>query len=291
MIAKKKAPSRYHFREHATNLAFLLPATALFAFVVLIPFFQSIPYSFTDWKSIMSDSWNWVGFRNYELMLSNQYFRNAFIHTLHFTVLYVIGANLLGLLLALLLQRSSKFNNFARTFIFLPFTVALTSGAIVWSYVFTDVYCNIFGTISPLGDSSQVINGMAIIAIWRDLGYCMLIYIAALQSIPRDYYEAATVEGAGKLQQTFRITLPLIVPAFTSNITLLLAWGLRCFDYPMAVARNMEAAQTTAMFIYDYIFGYSKAGLGQAAAIMLTLVLIIITQFVTRALRRMEVEA
>jgi len=56
------------------------------------------------------------------------------------------------------------------------------------------------------------------------------------------------------------VTLPLLVPSFTANVTLLLAWGLRCFDYPMAVARNMEAAQTSAMFVYDYIFGYSKAG-------------------------------
>ena len=106
-----------------------------------------------------------------------------------------------------------------------------------------------------------------------------------------DYYEAAKVAGANSFQQFRHITLPMLVPAFTSNVTLLLAWGLKCFDYPMAVARNMEAAQTSAMFIYDYIFGYSKAGLGQAAAVMLTIVLIVLTRVVTYFFRRAEVEA
>ena len=174
---------------------------------------------------------------------------------------------------------------------FVPFTTALTSAAIVWSYVFTDVYSVIFKAASPLGQSSQVVAGMAVIAIWRDMGYCMLIYIAGLQAIPADYYEAAKVSGATPWQ-TFRyITLPLMVPSFTSNVTLLLAWGLKCFDYPMAVARNMEAAQTSAMFVYDYIFGYSKAGLGQAAAVMLTIVLLVLTRVVTHFFRRAEVEA
>ncbi len=119
----------------------------------------------------------------------------------------------------------------------------------------------------------------------------MLIYIAGLKAIPNDYYEAATIDGADSFQKFAWVTLPLLVPSFTSNVTLLLAWGLRCFDYPMAVARNMEAAQTSAMFVYDYIFGYSKAGLGQAAAVMLTIVLVLLTRVVTYFFRKSEVEA
>ena len=157
--------------------------------------------------------------------------------------------------------------------------------------MFTDVITPLFHIASPLGQSGWVVLGLSIIAVWRDMGYCMLIYIAGLQSIPGDYYEAAKVCGANGFQRLTYITLPLLVPAFTSNITLLLAWGLKCFDYPMAVARNMEAAQTSAMFVYDYIFGYSKAGLGQAAAVMLTIVLIVMTRVVTYFFRKAEVEA
>lgn len=278
-------------RTHGSNLLFLLPAFALFAYVVLVPFIQGIPYSFTNWKSIISNKREFNGLHNYILMLKNTYFQNAFLHTLSFTVIYELGANLLGLCFALLLYQNSKFANFCRTMMFLPFTTALTSAAIVWSYVYIDVYSVLFGVPSPLGITDQVVAGMAAIAIWRDMGYCMLIYIAGLKAIPNDYYEAATLDGANGIQKFTHVTLPLLVPSFTANVTLLLAWGLRCFDYPMAVARNMEAAQTSAMFVYDYIFGYSKAGLGQASAVMLTIVLVLMTRVVTYFFRKSEVEA
>ena len=206
-------------------------------------------------------------------------------------MIYELGANLLGLCFALLLYQNSRFANFCRTMMFLPFTTALTSAAIVWSYVYIDVYSVLFGAPSPLGITDQVVAGMAAIAIWRDMGYCMLIYIAGLKAIPNDYYEAATLDGANVVQKFTHVTLPLLVPSFTANVTLLLAWGLRCFDYPMAVARNMEAAQTSAMFVYDYIFGFSKAGLGQASAVMLTIVLVLMTRVVTYFFRKSEVEA
>ena len=278
-------------RVHGGNILFLLPAFILFAYVVLIPFLQGIPYSFTNWKSIISPDKQFNGLHNYVLMLKNKYFQIAFLHTLQFTLIYDLGANLLGLIFALLLFQNSKFANACRTMMFVPFTTALTSAAIVWSYVYTDVYSILFNVASPLGQSNQVIAGIAVIAIWRDAGYCMLIFIAGLKAIPNDYYEAATLDGANALQRFRHVTLPLLIPSFTSNVTLLLAWGLKCFDYPMAVARNMEAAQTSAMFIYDYIFGFSKAGLGQAAAVMLTIVLVLMTRVVTYFFRKSEVEA
>ncbi len=278
-------------KKHAIYISFLLPAFLLFAFAVLIPFFQGVPYSFTNWKSIISDSRDFVGLKNYITLLTNKFFLKDFVHTLHFTALYILAANGLGLFLALLLWKSSKFNNFVRTVAFMPFTVALVSSAIVWTYLYTDLYTPLFNLPSPLGVSSQVVNGLVVIAVWRDMGYCMLIYIAALQSIPYDYYEAAKVEGANFWHETIHITIPMLVPAFSANVTLLLAWGLRCFDYPMAAARNMAAAETTAMFVYDNIFGFNKAGLGQTAAILITVFLLILTVIVTRLFRKVEVEA
>ena len=277
-------------RIHIENTFFLLPVLLFYGGVVLLPFLQGIPYSFTDWKSIISKDKNFIGLRNYFILITNPYFLRTLVNTFHFTFLYLIFANLLGLVLALMLCKSSRFNNVARTITFMPFTVALISSAIVWSYVYTDIYSPLFNSPSPLGVSKQVISGMAVIAIWRDMGYCMLIYIAALQSIPTDYYEAARVEGANYFQRLWHISLPMIVPAFTANVTLITAWGLRLFDYPMAVAKNMEAAQSTAMFVYENIFGYNKAGLGQAAAIILTIILVSITAITTNVLRNKEVE-
>lgn len=277
-------------RTHGGNMLFMLPTIILFCIVVLIPFFQGIPYSFTNWKSIVSEMKEFNGLKNYIYLIKNKYFQDSLLVTFKFTILYMISANVMGLLLALAIHRSSWFNNIARTVLFLPFTVSVTAGSIVWSYVFTDVYGTITGLVSPLGMPGQIIYGMVVIGAWRDMGYTMLIYIAALQAVPQDYYEAATVDGAGKLRQFFSVTVPNIVPAFTTNVTLLLAWGLRTFDMPMAVARNAREGQFTAVYVYDSIFSNNKAGLGQAAAVILTIILVVLTQIVTRSLRRLEVE-
>lgn len=277
-------------RTHGGNMLFMLPTIILFCIVVLIPFFQGIPYSFTNWKSIVSETKEFNGLKNYIYLIKNKYFQDSLLVTFKFTILYMISANVMGLLLALAIHRSSWFNNIARTVLFLPFTVSATAGSIVWSYVFTDVYGTITGLVSPLGMPGQIIYGMVVIGAWRDMGYTMLIYIAALQAVPQDYYEAATVDGAGKLRQFFSVTVPNIVPAFTTNVTLLLAWGLRTFDMPMAVARNAREGQFTAVYVYDSIFSNNKAGLGQAAAVILTIILVVLTQIVTRFLRRLEVE-
>lgn len=277
-------------RTHGGNMLFMLPTIILFCIVVLIPFFQGIPYSFTNWKSIVSETKEFNGLKNYIYLIKNKYFQDSLLVTFKFTILYMISANVMGLLLALAIHRSSWFNNIARTVLFLPFTVSATAGSIVWSYVFTDVYGTITDLVSPLGMPGQIIYGMVVIGAWRDMGYTMLIYIAALQAVPQDYYEAATVDGAGKLRQFFSVTVPNIVPAFTTNVTLLLAWGLRTFDMPMAVARNAREGQFTAVYVYDSIFSNNKAGLGQAAAVILTIILVVLTQIVTRSLRRLEVE-
>lgn len=277
-------------RTHGGNMLFMLPTIILFCIVVLIPFFQGIPYSFTNWKSIVSETKEFNGLKNYIYLIKNKYFQDSLLVTFKFTILYMISANVMGLLLALAIHRSSWFNNIARTVLFLPFTVSVTAGSIVWSYVFTDVYGTLTSLVSPLGMPGQIIYGMVVIGAWRDMGYTMLIYIAALQAVPQDYYEAATVDGAGKLRQFFSVTVPNIVPAFTTNVTLLLAWGLRTFDMPMAVARNAREGQFTAVYVYDSIFSNNKAGLGQAAAVILTIILVVLTQIVTRSLRRLEVE-
>ena len=277
-------------RTHGGNMLFMLPTIILFCIVVLIPFFQGIPYSFTNWKSIVSETKEFNGLKNYIYLIKNKYFQDSLLVTFKFTILYMISANVMGLLLALAIHRSSWFNNIARTVLFLPFTVSATAGSIVWSYVFTDVYGTITGLVSPLGMHCQIIYGMVVFGAWRDMGYTILIYIAALQAVPQDYYEAATVDGAGKLRQFFSVTVPNIVPAFTTNVTLLLAWGLRTFDMPMAVARNAREGQFTAVYVYDSIFSNNKAGLGQAAAVILTIILVVLTQIVTRSLRRLEVE-
>ena len=258
MIKRRRKMSGYAIRHHSGNMLFLLPTIILFGIVVLMPFIQGIPYSFTSWKSILSPNHPYNGLTNYNYLLGNKYFRQSLGVTFHFTLEYLLLSNIFGFALALLIHKSSQFNNVARTIFFLPFTISVAAGAIVWKYLYIDVFGTLFNTVSPLSLESQIVPGMAVMASWRDMGYCMLIYIAALQTISRDYYEAATVEGANSWQQFWRITIPMIVPAFTTNITLILSWGLRTFDLSMNVSANMAAGQTTAYYIYQSIFQNSK---------------------------------
>ena len=111
-------------RTHGGNMLFMLPTIILFCIVVLIPFFQGIPYSFTNWKSIVSETKEFNGLKNYIYLIKNKYFQDSLLVTFKFTILYMISANVMGLLLALAIHRSSWFNNIARTVLFLPFTVS-----------------------------------------------------------------------------------------------------------------------------------------------------------------------
>lgn len=302
-IINPRKPVGLHAKQHFGNFLFLLPTIILFVVVVLVPFFQGIPYSFMRWKEIITsptpyfteDNTLWekitLSFKSYNFVLHNKQFLRSMGVTFHFTGLYLLFSNLMGFALALLIKKGTKFNNFARTVFFLPFTTSVTAGAIIWAYLFSDIYAPIFGVVSPLYTADTTVLAMAIMASWRDMGYTMLIYIAALQTISMDYYEAATVEGANRWQQFIHITIPMIVPAFTTNITLILAWGLRTFDLPAVVSQTRPEGQTTAYYIYNQIFQAKGASVGQAAAILLTIVLIVLTQIVTRVLRRLEVEA
>lgn len=285
---RKKFSLKAFTRRHGANIVLVLPAVLFFCYAVLVPFIQSFPVSFTNKKALFSTNWEYIGFQNYQKLLQNHTFLSTFGHTAQFTLVTVIGSNIMGFALALLIHRSGMFNNLCRTLFFIPFTVSSVSATKVWSYVYSDIFLPLTGLASPLGISSQVIYGIAVIAIWREMGYCMLIYIAALQTIPEEYYEAAKVEGASPIHSFLHITIPMSVPAITANTTLVLAWGLRCFDYSQMVA-NMKTAKTTAVFVYEYIFGNARAGLGQASAIILTVVLIIITNLVNGFLRKKEV--
>ena len=140
---------------------------------------------------------------------------------------------------------------------------------------------------------SQAMLGIVFNAVWRDTVYCMIIYIAALQTVPIEYYEATDMDGAGKLRKFFSITVPSIMPAFTANITLILAWGLKLFDYPMAATSGGpgRATMSVAMYVYHNQFSYMKAGYGQAGAILMTIMMVILSTVINITLRSKEVAA
>ncbi len=283
----------YSRSRRITHIYFVAPALVLYLLTVVLPFLQGIPYSLTNWNLVSSQS-DFVGFKNYISLFNSSVFWKSIQNTFQFALYYVVLSNVLGLLIALLIYQSSKLNNLSRTLIFMPYVISMLTAAFVWKYIFNTVYSPLFNVASPLGVKSQAMFGIAVISVWRTSGYCMLIYIAALQGVPREYYEAASVEGANGLQKFFRITAPMIVPAFSVNVSLLLAWGLKVFDAVMATTNGGPGRNTTltmAIFIYNNIFGNSKAGYGQAAAVLMTLILLVLSFLISKFFRSKGVDA
>ncbi len=289
---RRASGSLYRSRT-LTYACFLAPALILYMLVVIIPFFQGIPYSFTNWQPVKGVK-DFVGMRNYVNLFSKtgKVFRKSVINTFEFTAYYIVISNVLGLAMALLVQRSSRLNNLCRTLIFMPYVLSLITAAFVWRNIYSSIYTPLFGLPSPLGTKGQAMFAIAVISSWRTAGYCMLIYIAGLQGVPNEYYEAASVEGANGFQKFTKITIPMLMPAFSSNVSLLLAWGLKVFEVVRATTKGgptLNETTTMSMFVFDNIFANWKAGYGQASAIVMTLILLVISFLVSGFFRKQEV--
>lgn len=276
-----------------TYACFLAPALILYIITVIMPFFQGIPYSFTNWQPVKGVR-DFIGLKNYINLFSKtgKVFWKSVGNTFEFTAMYIVISNVIGLGMALLVQRSSRLNNLCRTLIFMPYVLSLITAAFVWRNIYSSIYSPLFGVPSPLGTKGQAMFGIAIISSWRTAGYCMLIYIAGLQGVPNEYYEAASVEGANAFQKFTKITVPMLLPSFSSNISLLLAWGLKVFEVVRATTKGgptLNETTTMSMFVFDNIFANWKAGYGQAAAILMTLILLVISFLVSAFFRKQEV--
>ena len=278
-------------KKKIQEFTFILPALIMFSVFVAYPFLQGFPMSFTNWDG-MSPSRVFVGFDNYMRIFQDGNVVNATKDTLIFTALTMVFSNLFGLLFALMISKATKLNNVLRTCIFVPYCLSLVLSSYIWRYVYSDVFYDIFGIPSPLGSTTWVMLGLAVISVWRDAGYCMVVYIAALQGVSTDYYEAADLEGATRWQKFKDITLPMIGPAITANVTLVLAWGMKVFDYPMAATAGGpgRASETVAMLIYNNLFTYFRAGYGQAIAVVFTISIFVVSTLVSKTLRSREVE-
>lgn len=278
-------------KKRLQEFTFILPALIIFAVFVVYPFLQGFPISFTKWDG-MSPVKKYVGFSNYVRIFKDANVLNAVKNTLIFTGVTMVFSNLFGLLFALMISKKSKVNNILRTCIFVPYCLSLVLSSYIWRYIYSDVFFDVFGIPSPLGSTTWVMLGLAVISIWRDAGYCMVVYIAAIQGVSKDYYEAAELEGATSWQKFKAITFPMIAPAVTANFTLLLAWGMKVFDYPMAATAGGpgRASETVAMLIYNNLFTYFKAGYGQAIAVVFTIAIFAVSTLVSKNLRAREVE-
>ena len=235
-------------------------------------------------------SFKFVGFNNYTRMWTDPLFWSSLWVTLRFSVMLVPLLYVCGLGLALLMQRTSKFNTVMRSMFFAPQMVSLVVVALVWQLmvvdklgVLTRLAASIgLGGISFLGDPNLALFTVTLAAVWFLMGFYMLIFLGGLQDIPREYYEAARIDGASSTQSFWFITLPLLRP--TSFFVLLTSTvaavtGAQAFDLIYVMTRGGPANSTSLLisYIYQQAFQYSAFGYAAALATLLVILLMVIT--------------
>ncbi|WP_373218262.1 carbohydrate ABC transporter permease [Ruminococcus sp. 5_1_39BFAA] len=279
------------FRKEMGYFIFLIPSVILFTFCVIYPFLSGIQLAFTDWDGI-SRTYNFVGLDNFVRMLGD---KNV-LQPIKTTVIYGVGVtaanNILALFLAVTLSKKLKGKAFFKTSFFIPLAISAVLASFVWKYIDSNMLSAILGR-SLLGRRETVLLGIIIISLWNNLGSNVMIYMAGIAGISRDYEEAAMIDGANTWQRFCNVTIPMLMPSFTICITLTLTSSLREFGTVLAATGGGPAgsSQTVAILIYDYMFKYSRAGYAQAISLVFMVFLVIIGLALTKFFRSKEVEA
>lgn len=289
-MAKMSDRKKRMIKNEVKDFTFVLPSLLIFIFIIIIPLISGIRYTFTDWNG-MSREINYVGLKNYITVFRDKDLLLPIRNTAIFTLVTTLLINVLGLGLAMLVEREFKGVNIIKSIVFIPLVVSLVLVSYMWMYVYSDFF-GMLGWNSPLISTKTVLLGLCAMAIWKEVGLAMMIYLAALKGVSSDYYEAATIDGAGFWAKFRNVTIPMIAPAFTYCIPLWLAGGLRMYDYSYVATQGgpRHASESMAYYIYQYLFPFNKVGYGQTVAIIYLIFCIILSNVITRMLRKREIE-
>lgn len=280
---------------------FVLPALVFFLAIKLIPAALGILYSFTNWNGI-NPTFKFIGMENFrELFTGDEAFWNSLLFTLKYVVVIVALMNLTALMLAVMTESISRGRSIFRTIFYMPNMISMIIGGFMWKFVFTQVLYNVaektglkFLDQSWTGDPSYAFWAISIVAVWGGAGYLMVIYMAAIQSVPASLHEAAIVDGASAFGRLWNITLPMIRNAFTICIFVTLNNAFQVFDvvYSLTGGGPGRATQVIALNIYQEAFDRSnRFGYATTKSTVLFLIILAVTFIQTKVMQRREVEA
>jgi raffinose/stachyose/melibiose transport system permease protein len=277
-----------------------LPALILVFVFLIYPFLKGVSISFTNWNGF-SQEFDWVGLDQYIRLLND---RDTWL-ILKNTLLYGIGSTILqngiGLLYAILLNQSLRMKAITRTIVYLPVIISPLIMGYIWYFFFTydggalNDLLKIFG-MGPINALAlPELNPFLIVLIntYQYVGIAMIVYLAGLQSISKDFYEAAQIDGASRFQQFRSITLPLLMPAITINVVLNIIGGLKLFDVILALTGGGpgNASQSMSTFMYNLYFKRQDAGYAATQGIFMAFIILIISFAALIYFKRKEIEA
>lgn len=266
------------------SVAFLIPALLLYTALMIIPIVVALGLSLTNWNGIAVSSMKFVGLKNFIDMFSDRRLLHALGVTVRITLMVVITANLLGLLLALALNHQGKTVAVFRSVFFLPYVLSTVAISFIWLAMLS--YTGAINTILDqiglgmlmddyIGNPDNAIISISIIEIWRTLGFCMVIFLASLQMVPSDLYEACTVDGGNAWHKFRYVTLPAIKPGITISVLMSSIVELRQYDI-VKVITDGGPGYTTETISYNIIaqaFGMNRLGYSSAIAVVLFVII------------------
>ena len=283
-----KDPKAYYSRqEQLWALFFIAPYLIGLLFFWLGPVIASFLISFTDWELVGRPAW--IGFENYQRLFADELFIRSLVNTVYYTIISVPLGMIISLLLAIAVNQKLKGIVFFRTAFFLPHISSMVAVALLWSWIYNAQYgllnhfLGLFG-IPPqnwLGNPKLAMPALIVMSVWKGLGYNMMIWLAALQGIPEDLYEAARIDGANKWQQFRNITLPLLSPTTFLLLILGLIGSFQVFEqsYVMTQGGPAHATYTIVFYIFSNAFEWLRMGYASAMAYILALIIFALTIF------------
>ncbi len=283
-----------------TGCAFVLPALLFLAIFALGPFLFTIWVSLHDWNMLTPVAkMPFRGLDNYRyLLFTDPLFRTTFLNTVKFAVGNVITSIVLALAVALMLNTPIRFRAFWRAVYFLPYVTSSVAISIVWANLYHPTYGLLNGILELLHLPSQrflaslqeAMPSVIAVSVWHAVGYYMIIFLAGLQGIGVEIYEAAKIDGAGAWQRFWSITLPLLRPTLLFVVVVETLASLQVFDLPFILTGGgpVNATTTLVLYMYQTAFDFSRMGRATAMAVMLFLVVFVITIVQLRLLREKE---
>ncbi|MCY4061196.1 MAG: sugar ABC transporter permease [Chloroflexi bacterium] len=261
----------------------VLPALTVYGIFKLYPLVSGLQMSLLRWDGIEEP--RYIGLRNFEKILSDPMTGTVLMNNVHYAVGTVVGKIVLSLLLAILLHQALKGRTFYRTSLFMPVVMSFVVVGVLWSWLFNPQ----FGLINSflrglgleflvqdwLGDAAVALNSLILVDIWKWYGFHMVIFLAGLQSIPDELYEAARIDGASVWQQFRHVTLPMLQPVMIVNVTISVMGAFNVFDIPFIMTAGGPANATNVMALHIYIRGFKFYRFGFSAALSYVLLVIV----------------
>lgn len=267
--------------RNRVHLLYVLPNMILYSLMSILPILMGIYYSLTDWNGI-SKKYKFVGIANYIKILRDSRFRKAVIFNLRYAVMLIICVMLLSVILALMLNAKIRFKNFFRAVYFFPACVSMLTIGLIFNYIFFQGIPGIgeklgieFLQKNILSGRKTAIYGILITNVWQSTAIPTVLILSALQTIPAEILEAATMDGATSWQKFTNITFRYIMPMLSIVFVLVLKEGLMIYDYIMALTTGGPAGATESITLSIYRIGFEDSKFGYAISQAMLVAIII----------------